>query len=213
MGISFSDLREEYRREALLEQDVRDDPIEQFQDWLQQAIEFGVPLPNAMALATATRDGAPAVRYVLLKGLDQQGFSFYTHALSAKGRQLAENPQAALAFYWSQMHRQVRVEGAAALLPEQEADAYFNTRPRASRLAAWAADQGAPVADRASLDGRMAEVTAHYAGGPVPRPAAWVGYRVRPERMEFWQGRENRLHDRLLYVRAGDAWRLSRLAP
>ena len=213
MTDDFSDLRREYRHVALLEQDASDDPIEQFKDWFGQAVEFGVPLPNAMALATATKDGKPTVRYVLLKDISEQGFSFYTHSISVKGRQIAENPDVALVFYWTQMHRQVRVEGKACLLTNAEADAYFNTRPNDSRLAVWIADQSSPVESREFLEDSMAEIAERYPDDFVPRPATWVGYRVMPERMEFWQGRESRLHDRLLYTREGGGWKIVRLAP
>lgn len=206
-------LRRDYRSAPLLEAEVHADPVEQFRDWFQQAVALDLPLPNAMALATATRDGKPAVRYVLLKDLSAAGFSFYTHASSAKGKQIADNPEVALAFYWSQMHRQVRVEGQARLLSAAESDAYFNTRPDDSRLAVWVAEQSSVVESRAFLEARMAELERQYGGEPAPRPANWVGYRVKPERMEFWQGRESRLHDRLLYAWQDGGWRLSRLAP
>ena len=213
MSSDFSDLREEYRHVPLLERDARDDPIEQFKDWLGQAVDYGVPLPNAMALATATTDGKPTLRFVLLKDISERGFSFYTHAVSVKGRQMADNPDVALVFYWTQMHRQVRIEGKAHLLPDEEADAYFNTRPHDSRLAVWVADQSAPVPSREFLESRMTEIAAQYPGESVPRPATWVGYRVAPDSMEFWQGRESRLHDRLLYTREDGDWKIARLAP
>ena len=213
MANDFSDLRRDYRHVALQEQEAKDDPVEQFKGWFQQAIDFGVPLPNAMALATATRDGKPTVRYVLLKDISERGFSFYTHSVSVKGRQIAENPDVALVFYWSQMHRQVRMEGKACLLANAESDAYFNTRPHDSRLAVWVADQSSPVESREFLENRMAEIAERYPGDFVPRPDTWVGYTVTPECMEFWQGRESRLHDRLLYTREDGGWKLVRLAP
>ena len=213
MDNNFSDLREEYRHVSLLEQEVHADPVAQFRRWFGQAVEYGVPLPNAMALATASRDGKPTLRYVLLKDVSAAGFSFYTHSVSEKGRQIAENPNVALVFYWTQMHRQIRIEGRAALLPDAEADAYFSARPRGSRLAVWVEHQSAEIDSRQFLERRMAELAEQYPGDDVPRPATWVGYRVAPERMEFWQGRENRLHDRLVYSRDNDGWTLSRLAP
>ena len=213
MADDFSDLRQEYRYVALLEQDADPDPIAQFRDWFGQAVDDGVPLPNAMALATATRDGKPSVRFVLLKDVSEQGFSFYTHSVSAKGREMAENPDVALVFYWTQMHRQVRVEGRAHLLPDEEADAYFNTRPHDSRLAVWVADQSAKVESREFLESRMAGMVERYPGEDVPRPATWAGYRVVPDCIEFWQGRESRLHDRLLYTREDGGWKIVRLAP
>ncbi len=213
MGNSFSDLRREYRHVALHEEDVCDDPIEQFQDWFRQAVELDVPLPNAMTLATATKDGKPTARYVLLKDVSEKGFSFYTHSVSVKGQQVAENPDVALVFYWSQMHRQVRIEGRAYQLSDKESDAYFNTRPYDSRLAVWVADQSSIVESREFLESRMSGIEKQYPGERVPRPDTWVGYRVMPAAMEFWQGRESRLHDRLLYTRDNDKWRLVRLAP
>ena len=213
MTNNFSDLREEYRHVPLLERDAHEDPIEQFRDWFEQAVEYGVPLPNAMALATAGRDGKPSVRFVLLKDISAQGFSFYTHSVSAKGREMAQNPEVALVFYWTQMHRQVRIEGKAHLLSDEDADTYFNTRPRGSRLAVRVAHQSIEVESREFLENRMAEITEQYQGGSIPRPVTWVGYRVEPERIEFWQGRENRLHDRLLYTRDYGDWKIVRLAP
>ncbi len=213
MDSDFSDLRREYRHVALREQEVSANPVEQFKDWFRQAVDFGVPLPNAMALATATKDGKPTVRYILLKDISEQGFSFYTHSVSVKGKQMAENPDVALVFYWSQMHRQVRVEGKAHQLSDEESDAYFNTRPHDSRLAVWVADQSSLVESREFLENRMTEMAERYPDKAVPRPATWVGYRVAPERIEFWQGRESRLHDRLLYTRQAKGWKLTRLAP
>ena len=213
MASDFSDLRQEYRHVALLEQDVDADPVEQFKDWFGQAVDYGVPLPNAMALATVAKEGKPTLRFVLLKDVSDRGFSFYTHSVSVKGRQIADNPDVALVFYWTQMHRQVRVEGRAHLLTDEEADAYFNTRPHDSRLAVWVADQSVEVENRAFLESRMAEIAERYSGESVPRPATWVGYRVVPERIEFWQGRESRLHDRLLYTRESAGWKIVRLAP
>lgn len=213
MSVDFSDLRREYRHVTLLEKDARDDPIEQFKDWFQQAVELDVPLANAMVLATATREGKPTARYVLLKDVSERGFSFYTHSVSVKGKQMAENPEVALVFYWSQVHRQVRIEGRAHRLSDEESDAYFNTRPYDSRLAAWVADQSSIVESREFLEGRMAEIERRYPGEDVPRPDTWIGYRVVPGCMEFWQGRESRLHDRLLYTRDKDQWQRVRLAP
>lgn len=210
---NLPDLRREYRYATLDEKDARADPIEQFEDWFCQAVDAELPLPDAMALATAGRDGKPSVRYVLLKDFSDRGFCFYTHSVSEKGQQIAENQDVALAFYWSPMDRQVRVQGKAGRLTDAEADAYFNTRPRDSRLAVWVAHQSALVPDRAFLEDRMAELAEQYPGEIVPRPATWVGYRVTPERIEFWQGRAGRLHDRLLYTREDGGWKTVRLAP
>ncbi len=213
MSKRFSDRHEEYRYAALHEEDVKADPIEQFKDWFQQAMDADVPLPNAMVLATATQQGKPTARFVLLKDISQAGFSFYSHCVSVKGKQMAENPQVALVFYWSPMHRQVRVEGMVEQLPAEDADRYFDSRPHDSRLAVWVADQSSEVESRAYLQARMAEIEKQYPGEHVPRPDTWVGYRIQPEVMEFWQGRESRLHDRLLYSRCEGAWEMIRLAP
>ena len=213
MGSDFSDLRQEYRHVPLLEQEARADPVDQFKDWFGQAVDYGVPLPNAMALATVAKDGKPTLRFVLLKDVSDRGFSFYTHSVSVKGRQIADNPDVALVFYWTQMHRQVRIEGSAYLFAGEEADAYFDTRPYDSRVAVWVADQSVEVDSREYLEDRLAGLTEQYAGDPVPRPATWVGYRVVPDSVEFWQGRESRLHDRLLYTREDGGWKIVRLAP
>jgi len=213
MGNNFTELRQEYRHVALNEEDVKDEPIEQFKDWFQQAVDFDVPLPNAMVLATATRQGKPTARFVLLKEVNQAGFSFYSHSVSVKGKQMAENPEVALVFYWSQMHRQVRVEGVVEQLSDEESDDYFNSRPHDSRLAVWVAEQSSEVESRGYLEARMSEIEKQYPGEHVPRPDAWVGYRVKPQTIEFWQGRENRLHDRLVYTRNEQSWEMIRLAP
>lgn len=208
------DTRIEYRHEVLHEQDAAADPLVLFQDWYHAAESHGMDLPNAMVLATADGDGRPSARYVLLKALDEGGFVFYTHTVSDKSRQLQANPRAALVFFWAPLHRQVRVEGDVVPVAAADADAYFTTRPRGSQVSVWVAPQSSTVPDRAFLEQRAAELEREFAGGPVPRPETWSGYRVRPDRMEFWQGRENRLHDRLCYERAGDGpWRMRRLAP
>jgi len=167
-----------------------------------------------MVLATADAGGRPSARYVLLKGLDAGGFVFYSHSVSNKGAQLQANPRAALVFYWEPLHRQVRVEGSVSEVSAAEADAYFATRPYASRISACVAPQSSIVSGREFLEQCAAELDRQFGGGFVPRPGTWIGYRVRPERMEFWQGRENRLHDRLCYERTGEStWNMSRLAP
>lgn len=214
MSRDISNMRVEYTYTGLLEEEVRAHPVDQFEAWFGEAVAAELDLPNAMILATADADGRPDARYVLLKGFDHDGFVFYSHTDSDKGAQLAANPRAALVFYWHPMHRQVRIEGAAELLGEAPADEYFRTRPRGSQLSAWVARQSSTVEHRGSLLRRMGELEEQYEGRPVPRPPNWKGYRVVPERMEFWQGQENRLHDRLLYTRGdGDTWRLVRLAP
>jgi pyridoxamine 5'-phosphate oxidase len=193
--------------------DLVDDPIEQFRRWLDDADAAGVPLPNAMALATADADGQPSVRHVLLRGLDARGFAFYTHRTSRKGTELAANPRAALVFLWKELDRQVSVRGRVELVPDDESDAYFASRPRDAQLGAWASPQSRPLEDRAALDARLDEALRRFAAGDVPRPPHWGGYLVRHEEIEFWQGQVGRLHDRFLYCRYGDGWRIERLGP
>ncbi|MEP6977528.1 MAG: pyridoxamine 5'-phosphate oxidase [Thermoleophilia bacterium] len=187
-----------------------DDPdaLRQFEAWFAEARDAGVPVPEAMAVATATPDGAPSVRMVLLKGVDECGFVFFTNYESRKGRELEANPRAALLFHWEALGRQVRVEGSVERVSDAESDAYFSTRPVGSRLGAIASRQSRPLVDRAELE-RAVEALPDDA----PRPEWWGGYRVRPERYEFWQHRENRLHDRVLYEREGSAWKQQRLYP
>jgi pyridoxamine 5'-phosphate oxidase len=192
----------------LREADVAPDPLEQFRRWRAEAGE-----PDTMALATAMPDGAPSVRMVLLKGADENGFVFFTGYGSRKGGELAANPQAALLFHWAAPGRQVRVEGEVERVSAAESDDYFATRPRGAQLAAAASRQGRVLANRAQLDEAVAELTREYEGRDVPRPEHWGGYRVRPRTYEFWQHRDDRLHDRLRYRRDGDAWLLERLAP
>jgi pyridoxamine 5'-phosphate oxidase len=207
-------LREEYTRAGLKESDTDPNPIEQFRAWFDEALAANLHEPNAMTLATATPEGRPSARVVLLKGFDERGFVFYTNYEGRKSGELEANPRCALDFYWGELERQVRIEGRAGRIPDGESDAYFTGRPRGSQLGAWVSEQSRPVADRGVLERRLRELEAEYEGREVPRPPFWGGYRVEPEVIEFWQGRENRLHDRLVYRRSGNGgWRRERLQP
>jgi pyridoxamine 5'-phosphate oxidase len=197
----------------LNEATVESEPIAQFARWYDDARAVERPLPHAVALATATRGGRPSLRMVLLKDFDARGFVFYTNYRSRKGHELAGNARASLLFYWGSLERQVRIEGRVSKVSRHESDEYFRTRPRGSQLGAWASPQSAVLADRADLDRRFAAVAAKYPGH-VPRPSAWGGYRLAPVVIEFWQGQDDRLHDRLCYTLARNGrWRLARLAP
>jgi pyridoxamine 5'-phosphate oxidase len=208
----IADLRREYMLGGLSEASVADDPFVQFERWLRDAIDANLPLANAMTLATVSAQGTPDARTVLLKGIDGGGFVFYTNYASRKGRQLEANRAGCLNFLWASIERQVRIEGSVERVSTSESEAYFASRPLGARLAAWAAVQSERVADRAALELSLSQVRARYGQNP-PRPPHWGGYRLTPNAIEFWQGRENRLHDRLLYVRAAGAWTIERLAP
>jgi pyridoxamine 5'-phosphate oxidase len=206
--------RWEHTDHPLRRRDLADDPLEQFLRWYQEAQGSGLRYPNAMAVATATADGRPSVRMVLLREVDERGFVFYTNLESRKGRELAENPRAALLFYWEPLERQVRIEGRVELVTSAEADAYFATRPKGSQISAWASRQSEPIDSREELERRRAEFAERFGSGPVPRPAYWGGYRVVPDTYEFWQGRPDRLHDRFRYERSADGiWVITRLQP
>ena len=189
------------------------DPIAHLQDWYAAARAAGVPEPEAAALATATPDGRPSVRIVLLRGIEPAGISFYTNYESRKGRELAANPRAALAIHWPAQQRQVRMEGAVERVGDAASDAYFCSRPRGSRIGAWASRQGAVLPDRHALEARFDELEAEWRGAEIPRPPYWGGYLLRPEAIEFWEGRPSRLHDRIHFLREDGAWREERLSP
>jgi pyridoxamine 5'-phosphate oxidase len=209
----LASLRAEYQLAGLDESDLAPDPFTMFHGWFDGARAAGVLEPNAMVLSTVSADGQPSARTVLLKGLSDHGFVFYTNYESRKAAELGANPHCCLLFGWYQLQRQVRIEGSASRIPRDETEAYFASRPRDSQLGAWASVQSAVVGSRADLEAAYAEVEARYAGSDVPTPPHWGGYLVTPERVEFWQGRRSRMHDRLAYRRDGGAWVTERLAP
>ncbi len=213
--MNIADLRQEYMRTGLAETQAHADPLVQFERWFRDALAAELPLANAMTLATVSASGAPTARIVLLKALEQGGFVFYTNYRSRKGRELAAQPRACLLLLWSDLERQVRIEGRVETVSAQESDAYYATRPLGARLSAWASAQSEAVPDRAALERALEAMRAKYGERP-PRPPHWGGYRLVPEAIEFWQGRADRLHDRLLYRRSAGAaagWSIERLAP
>jgi pyridoxamine 5'-phosphate oxidase len=201
------------RTGVLRKSDVAGDPLEQFRRWFAAAKNAGIRAPHAVALATSTAEGSPSLRMVLLKGFDEHGFVFFTGYVSRKAAELDANPSAALLFYWDPLGRQVRIEGSVEHVPDDESDAYFATRPRGAQLAAAASRQSAALSVREELDARVAELAREYDGADVPRPDHWGGYRLRPEVYEFWQHREDRLHDRIRYRRDAGGWAIERLSP
>jgi len=201
-------------RRGLVEARMVSDPIEQFRDWYEKTFHLGTLLPNAMILATAARDGRPSARVMLLKSFDADGFVFFSNYNSRKAAELDENPFASLVFYWELLRRQVRVEGRVERVDPKESDQYFQTRPRGARIGAWASPQSRVIAGRETLEQRVAEARSRFRDGKVPLPPTWGGYRLRPEVIEFWQGRLNRLHDRIRYTRRQHGnWKMERLAP
>jgi pyridoxamine 5'-phosphate oxidase len=212
--MSLADLRKDYSLAGLAEKDLARDPFRQFDTWFQEAEAAKIVEPNAMTLATASRDGRPSARTVLLKGVDGRGFVFYSNYESRKGRELESNPRATLLFPWIALERQVIIEGTVSKISREEAEAYFHSRPLPSQLSAWVSQQSSVISGRKVLESTMKELEKKYAGVEVPLPPHWGGYRVAPETVEFWQGRRSRLHDRLRFRRAADGgWIVERLAP
>jgi pyridoxamine 5'-phosphate oxidase len=214
MDKTIADLRKDYTLEGLSVSDINPNPFIQFKQWFDQAITAQLPEPNAMTVATVTPDGKPRARMVLLKGFDERGFVFYTNYNSHKGQELAQNPQASLVFWWAELERQVRICGRTEKASESESDEYFYSRPLNSRLGAWASNQSEVIESREVLEQRMQELQIQYQNQDVKRPPHWGGLRVIPTEIEFWQGRSNRLHDRLLYTRLNNgSWEIVRLSP
>jgi pyridoxamine 5'-phosphate oxidase len=208
-----SQIRRDYNREELSETAVKDDPIEQFEVWFEYALSADLTDANAMTLSTATKDGVPSSRIVLVKGFDELGFRFYTNYKSRKAKELEENPHAALCFYWAPLERQVRIEGKVSRLSRDESVAYFKKRPRLSQLGAWASEQSSEVASRENLIAKFKEMEKRFEGQDVPTPDFWGGYILKPAKIEFWQGRKGRMHDRICYKKKAGSWTKSRLAP
>lgn len=213
MGKSIADIRTEYKHESLLEKDVAQDPILQFGKWWDEAIQSDISEVNAMTLATCNNEGYPSARIVLLKGFDETGFIFFTNYESNKAKELEENPKAALVFFWKELERQVRIEGVIEKADENMSDSYFISRPHDSQVGAWASPQSKVIKNREVIEEKFLDLSREYAAGVIPRPQFWGGYIVRPEKMEFWQGRTSRLHDRILYTKSNADWIIERLAP
>jgi pyridoxamine 5'-phosphate oxidase len=213
MTVSLGDLRRQYAQAALDAATLEPDPVAQFRHWYADTERAQLLEPNAMTLATADASSRPSARVVLLKRIDERGFVFFTDYRSRKARELASNPQAALTFLWKELERQVRIAGSVELVSREDSAAYFRGRPRGSRIGAWASEQSAVIPDRRVLEREVARMDAQFPDDDVPLPPHWGGYRVVPQEFEFWQGRENRLHDRFRYTRDGERWRIERLSP
>lgn len=213
MSEAIADIRKEYKLKSLLEEGVKNNPINQFSEWWNEAVSSQIEEVNAMTLATATPDGLPSARIVLLKGFTYEGFKFYTNYLSHKGTELAKNPHAALVFFWKELERQVRIEGTVEKLSEEDSIAYFKTRPVASQIGAWASPQSTPIAGRNMIEENVLKYKAQFGEENIPKPPYWGGYIVKPLKVEFWQGRRSRLHDRILYTKENGDWKIERIAP
>lgn len=213
MSNSIADIRTDYRMKSFLEADAAKDPYTQFGHWWLEAVESKIEEVNAMTLATASQDGFPSARIVLLKGYDKNGFVFFTNYNSQKGQEIAANPKACLLFFWKELERQVRIDGSIEKVSKEDSETYFQSRPIGSRIGAWCSPQSKVIADRSILDQNVDFYTQKFNGEDVPRPDHWGGYIVKPTAIEFWQGRSSRLHDRLRYTSQSEGWKLERLAP
>lgn len=211
--MNFDTVRKEYATRGLHESDLNADPLQQFRSWYEEAVATDIIEPNAMTLATATRDGIPSARVVLLKGFDERGFTFFTNYMSQKGIEIDQNPNGALSFYWGSLERQIRITGIINKVSREESDAYFKNRPLGAQLGAWASHQSQVIKDREELEDRLGKLMSEYKDKEIPTPPHWGGYRLTPYSFEFWQGRLNRLHDRLRYKRHDERWVIERLSP
>ncbi|MBA4139452.1 MAG: pyridoxamine 5'-phosphate oxidase [Segetibacter sp.] len=213
MNEAIASIRKDYRLKSLLEADVKKDPVEQFSCWWDEAVKSDVAEVNAMTLATCSVAGRPSARIVLLKGFTNEGFVFFTNYQSHKGKELESNPCAALVFFWKELERQVRIEGAVEKISEAQSDSYFQSRPTGSKIGAWASAQSSAVANREVIEESYLNYSKKFNANLIPRPSYWGGYIVKPEKIEFWQGRSSRLHDRILYSKQNEEWKIERLSP
>ncbi len=214
MSEGIANIRKDYKMKSLLEEDVKKNPVDQFSIWWDEAVRSDITEVNAMTLATCTAEGIPSARIVLLKGFSKEGFIFYTNYKSSKGRQLENNPKAALVFFWKELERQIRIEGNVEKISEHDSDAYFRSRPTGSKIAAWASSQSVPLVNREAIEESFLNFSDRFSNGEVPRPSYWGGYIVKPVNIEFWQGRNSRLHDRILFTKLpNEAWKIERLSP
>ncbi len=213
MNEAIAGIRKDYKLKSLLEADLKKDPVEQFSVWWDEAVKSDIAEVNAMTLATCNADGRPSARIVLFKGLTNDGFVFYTNYQSNKGKELERNPYAALVFFWKELERQVRIEGAVEKINEAESDSYFQSRPAGSKIGAWSSAQSSTVASREVIEESYLNYLKKFDTNPIPRPPFWGGYIVKPKKMEFWQGRSSRLHDRIMYSKQNEDWKIERLSP